>query len=109
GNQESHRGFTVIELLVVIAIIAILAALLLPSLARSKEMARRVKCASNLHQFGVAHTLYADDNRGVPLETCEINMGCPARDPVALNIFKQPGGDFYCAEVMASYLPGVRV
>lgn len=57
----SQKGFTLIELLVVIAIIAILAALLLPALARSKQTAYRVQCASNLHQWGVAYTMYAGD------------------------------------------------
>ena len=58
-----NKKFTLIELLVVIVIIAILLSLLMPSLSKAKEMARRTTCASNLKQLGTGMALYHKDNK----------------------------------------------
>jgi prepilin-type N-terminal cleavage/methylation domain-containing protein len=63
-RASRDRAFTLIEILVVVAIIALLVAILLPSLKRAREQAKRVVCATRLHNIGLANQLYANSNKG---------------------------------------------
>ncbi|MBN1490103.1 MAG: prepilin-type N-terminal cleavage/methylation domain-containing protein [Phycisphaerae bacterium] len=75
GIKKDRKAFTLIELLVVVAIIALLISILLPSLAKAREQAKRIACAANLKGISTATLTYAEDSKGF----------LPAYDPAVFN------------------------
>lgn len=69
--MDKDRGFTLVELLVVISVIALLMGILMPTLGKARNVAKRTACQSNLRQIGVALRAYLDDNSDVMPPACE--------------------------------------
>lgn len=102
-------GFTLIELLVVITIIAILAALLLPSLARAKEKGHAVQCLNNVRQWELAFSMYKDDDEFIPREgsrrdgTVRTDNWANVRDPVSKDVWYNVLPSYLSEQPASSY------
>lgn len=81
-NPQKTKGFTLIELLVVIAIIAMLLAILMPSLRKAKKVARRLICMNNARQTGMCIGLYAENHDGIIMPQSNAGGGEYTNDPI---------------------------
>jgi prepilin-type N-terminal cleavage/methylation domain-containing protein len=96
SGGTSRRGFTLIELLVVIAIIAILAALLFPSLKRAQAMAQQAGCATRMKSWGSSIYMYSSDHEG-------------RFPPYAVGVWPNAAESSIWINSLAAYLGGVLI
>lgn len=99
-----RKGFTLIELLVVIAIIALLLAIIMPSLRKAKEAAMRIKCANRLKQWGTAIQMYATDNSEQLMRTRQYWGGRPYPHYIHKKYDEQGGRAVWSIEGINPYI-----